>query len=167
MKEDFKVHATERSNGGEQIEIAPHSDGATFTSRVQLFVPIPTAFFGSVPCKEYLDVHQLSLLPCFIAWRVLWDCERHANTDSIAGCEGCREVYAAPSIIHVSIVILEPVVTHTAVHLLPAIITMHTKTATLPAWKPERRIRRRNETNCNTCVCLLERVTAAADSCHS
>lgn len=151
MEEDLKVHATEHSDGGEQIEITPQTYGAALTSRIQLFIAVPTSFLLSVSSEEHLDIHQLSLLPCLIAGWVLWDREGHANAYSVAGCEGGCEVNASPGIIDI----------------FSTVVAMYTKTSALPARKAESGIRRRDEADCNACVCLLERATTATDASHS
>jgi hypothetical protein len=133
MEKDLEVHATKHSDCGEQIEITLQTNRTAFTSGIQLLVAVPASFLLAVPREEHVNIHQLPLLACLIAWRVLWNRERHADANSVAGREGRRKVYAAPSVIHVPGVNLEDELSAIRIkHLLSSIISVHAETATLP-----------------------------------
>lgn len=165
MEKDLKLNTAEDADCREQIEVAPQTHGAAFTSCIQVLIAIPTSLFLAIARKEHFYIHQLSLLACLIAWRVPWNRERHADANSVARREGCREVYTTPSIIHVSDLQLESYPLATMInHLLSSIISVHPEATTLPTRQSESGIWRGNETNGDTCFSLFERISSSTDA---
>jgi hypothetical protein len=148
MEKDVKVDAPKHTHRREQITLAPQSPITPLTPDIQLLVAIPAAHLLPVPREEDINIHQPALLTLLVARRLLGHRVRNTNTHSVARRKRIRKVDAAPRVVDV----------------LAPVVAVHSQTAALPAGQAERRVRRRDEPDCDTSICFTQGGAAATNA---